>query len=1324
MNNSFLNPPSPTIHQKTAQKKNKDNITNMKDNTKLEHHISYSAGAGSGKTYKLIETIKGHMSKRKCSLKGIVAMTFTRKAAAELRQRLLKVATKKLDECQANAQKDEIIFWEGVLKDIPQAKINTIHGICTHLLQEHGMEIGINPNFITLEEDEPSQMVSDVFNHVIQEIMEGAGKDNNISLMSRYPKLKEMVLDTIGKWEVVGNDVISSEKRGKKEFENFFYKKCIEHLGEYIHVLQDGGFVERAEQLVELMVKAPVSGNDPIKIERLNELKGSINRLKYVVNEDISIKNWNEVLPRYAEFFTVALNKECSALKSGRPSYFVNTKMNWKKAGIVEEYEKLENLYLQFKNMFSIPELCYGIKEIRNCDFSFALKEQFLEEWKEIISLILKVYERYQAVKDEMGVMDFTDLLIETNKLFKKDKSVLKSFIKQTNVILIDEFQDTNPVQFELVNTILENGDGLKPLVFIVGDEKQSIYRFRNAKVHLFAKAANSLVNRNPETQNGVKVETKRELKSCWRMLENPLKFNNYLFGNIWDENDGSICYTPLMNKRVDMKVNIHKNDTDGDVAILQGKLAGFSMDDEADLKKRDIEAMVIAQHITDLIQQESRYKYSDIAILIPTRTHLGKLTEKMKKKGLPYCTYKGAGFYQRPEIGDIINIIRVISNRYDDISLVGLLRSPWFSWSNNDLAILSLISSQRDIQKHLYGKEDPKNNTTKKPVWTRLKALADENQKNPSEYMKIFDIKKMVKKARDVLRYIMNLQKRNRYLEIHHVLEDALTERGIWLAYGSSLDGLQCTANMEKMLDILKNENEKATKNLHELADEFTRRVKEVNREGQSLIRTDSEDAVVIMTLHAAKGLQFPIVYLYDVGRDYESNINKRNWYEDDDLGIVFKVNDLGGDSQECGLFTRAKKCAIAEEKEEQKRMFYVACTRCQDRLYLVGSPDRTEKKAKGWWPFLMNAGDYEEIPLIGEEEITNELSEEKQRNGGNGEKNNVEGKIIIKNPMDNSEQFELEIRNILIDKGESKIPKLGNIDFVEEHKEIDTDNISDIVIDLTPTGLKGFMKCTYSWYLQKVLGVTDDILKNNSMAVEAVGGAPKGKNGLKFGNLVHRMFEILDTENAWDDVTELEKILTNLAKSSGIMPERVVHEGEPPKDPELPQDKLRRHYYNLKNSKTLTLEGYPEVEVSFSGENWFLHGFIDRLQNMEGKWEIIDYKTDALEGESVEKYSRDKYELQMKCYAMMVSELASQDEVRARVIYTGISPKNGDNFYTFNFGKGDFIALKEEINGFTTKIQNAQKDDKFDHDEKCDGCWLWQVCRYYKENSKRSDP
>ena len=676
-----------------------------------------------------------------------------------------------------------------------------------------------------------------------------------------------------------------------------------------------------------------------------------------------------------------------------------------------------------------------------------------------------------------------------------------------------------------------------------------------------------------------------------------------------------------------------------------------------------------------------------------------------MKKKGLPYCTYKGAGFYQRPEIGDIINIIKVIVNRYDDISLLGLLRSPWFSWSNDDLAILSLLSSQRDIQKHLYGKEDPKNNTYRKPVWTRLKALAYENQKSPSEDIKIFDIEKMVKKAKDVLGYIENLRKRSRYLEVHHVLEDALTERWIWLAYGSSLDGLQCTANIEKMLDILKNENEKATKNLHELADEFTRRVKEVNREGQSLIRTDSEDAVVIMTLHAAKGLQFPIVYLYDVGRDYESNINKRNWYEDDDLGIVFKVNDLGGCSQKCGLFTRAKKRAIAEEKEEQKRMFYVACTRCQDRLYLVGSPCKT-----GWWPLIKKAEDCEETPLSREEE--NGRDEE------NVKKNNVECKIIIKNPKDNSETFEIEVRNVSIDKDVKEIPKLADIDFVEEKEEIkvDLDNLSDIVIDLTPTGLKRFMKCTYSWYLQKVLGITDDILKSNDKAEETVRDAYNGKLGLQFGNLVHRMFEVLDLEKAWDDKTKLGKIINSLAKSSELMPEKGAYE-DGSKESESLQKKLQRHYYNLTNSTILAPEGHPEVEVSFTGKNWFLHGFIDRLQKVENKWEIIDYKTDALEGESPENYSIEKYKLQMKCYAMIVSELTSQDEVKASVIYTGINPKKRDNFHSFIFGDEDFIALKEEITGFVTKIQHAQKDGKFHYDENCDGCWLCKVCHYYKK-------
>lgn len=558
-------------------------------------------------------------------------------------------------------------------------------------------------------------------------------------------------------------------------------------------------------------------------------------------------------------------------------------------------------------------------------DLRYDLDPRGLDVAVEHLLGLRDIYLRFASLIDgrkaERRCLDFNDLLIKAQQLLDPDRPnpVLDLLRKRYRQILVDEYQDTDVPQDRIVRALLGD-DGNK--LFVVGDGKQSIYLFRGADVCIFKGMLRYV-------ENDLKGRAE-ELGNNYRSASELVSFVNMLFSRIMsaEDNDWEFKY---------LDVRPVRTKDEGSVTIVQVPSVGLN--DKlsmaravADQISRLVEGdgRMIYPKNNDPIQEPRGPAYGDITILLRARTNLRYYESVLADKGIPYSVEKGVGFFQRQEVMDIGNLVNFLGNQMDDIALYGILRSPYFGLSDSEL--LSVARSAT------YGS-----------LCSKLKKYSNEH---PGEV-----------RARKSMAVLSGLLQRCRSIPVSELLSDVLQETGVLGIYSGMPGGRQMVANVERLLEMVRAREQEGFFTLYDLKDWLALSVDDSDREGQAQLEA-SGDAVRIMTVHASKGLEFPIVILPETD-------SKRKGDSDDvaitDAGLFAEVPSPDPMVTYLPAPMRAAVEVLKAKSDAQNlRLFYVAATRAKDHLVMLGTRNVKDGKwqdldemADDWFSLTMNSLD-----------------------------------------------------------------------------------------------------------------------------------------------------------------------------------------------------------------------------------------------------------------------------------------------------------------------------------------------------------------------------
>ncbi len=881
----------------------------------LDRHLSVSAGPGAGKTLVLVERYLEILRTRKVSVDNIVAITFTNRAANEMRERVRK----EIDNLLKQTDGDERRRWLRHKRALEGACITTIHGFCSRVLHEFPVEADIDPQFTLLDEHRATMLLEAMVEESLTNaIQHGDEKIVQLTLGASRASLAAALVQLYWKYHGEG---LSPDQIEKLSGEN--------HATE----------VDYFAALKEL---------DSVMAGFLSARRLSGDAEKKRVKAEHEWLPLRAILSRPTDNLSIAAY--CQAIEDFR-------EMRPRK-GSAPGAERLDELLWGLK---SGDRVCGRVPAL---GFDLLAKDYAIS----LVKVLRDIERRLDEEKQRLSALDFDDLQLRTLKLLKTHPEVLTRVAERYRFFLVDEFQDTNGLQRDLMNSLaLDTGANL----FIVGDRKQSIYGFRGADVDVFAEITAAI-----EAAGGAQQPLNVNFRSQKPLLE----AFNFLFEGIFKvraeiprdqlpqlgyvEHEASIAQRPAEHEPplVEFLVSILPP-----ARKSHDKLESTQEEptDRFDARERDaaqvvesINALVNAG-IADVSSAPStnsslsdKFRYGDIAILFRALTGVWVYESALRRAGIPYLTVQGKGFYQREEITDLIQLLRFLDNTTDELALAAVLRSPLCGISDNGLLALRCAPK---IGEETESGRLPRRNLLRAVHHHSEIQFIDEDDRAQLDHVSAF--------------FDSMIQRRNRY-GIAELLRYAVAATDYLTVIAANFDGAQRIANVEKLF-LLAERFEKTGANLIR---DFVRYVEEFEAIGgrESEGQMDkSANVVHLMTIHQAKGQEFPVVIIPDLHR--KPMENDASFILDPRKGLSVKIPDGRGQMVRGAFLNELQRRAGWREEFESMRLLYVAATRARDRLIFSGAvaqsslKNLTQTESGLWLAWIWQALELGEHPQSG---------------------------------------------------------------------------------------------------------------------------------------------------------------------------------------------------------------------------------------------------------------------------------------------------------------------------------------------------------------------
>ncbi|XOQ52963.1 MAG: hypothetical protein ACFWT7_06250 [Succiniclasticum sp.] len=754
----------------------------------LDRNVAVSAGAGSGKTRVLTERFVHILEEgldhpeKLTRTQEILAVTFTEKAATEMRERIRETMQERLREAGKN--EDAIQFWRDRIQELPRTQIGTIHSLCSSLLRMNPMESKVDPAFQILTEPDLTRFLEEeTVSFIAKEARKPATDGRDTAKITSV----QILLDEYGASGFAGI------------LKNF----------------SDGDYPTEADWQDALQ-----HTKDPVMTEESDEDGPRPKTSEEETQERRLLTAWRDVLPRFA--------------------------------GHMKE------------------------------------------------------------AKEHLNVLTFNDLEQRAVTMLKESPELCARYRRRFKYIMVDEFQDTNNRQQELVY-LLSGGDASTlrgKNLFVVGDAKQSIYRFRGADVSVFQE-----VQKEIEKSGGVNLSLSLNFRS-----EPPIiRFCNDFFEQPWD------CDTPASRDVWSKTQKVPSSRLEEDKAAPLPEL--YLREDRKDLLW---EAKTLSRRLRKLHDEKNGISYADMAILQRTMTNVGLLLHALQEVGVPVKVVDGRNFYNRQDVRDLINLFSFVADPHQDGPLLGLLRSPYFRVPDSFLTKLCLARVEQVKREKETSEED--GSFSPSDLWTVLQ----------NEDSLPTDAQGIVRRLSELHRQgvTMNLAQFVPYMEsmIHPEIVLAGQE-----------NGAEKLANYRKFRGLALSFAEEQDGTVSAFAERLIYLRESYQKEAAATAASD--DAVTIMTIHKSKGLEFPVVALPFTGHDGTSNKGKSGlvYRPGKGIGLSFTSRSDNKKIKSGTLYALNEEDKTAEQ-QEARRLLYVALTRAGKRLIITGSYRKktTSSKAK----------------------------------------------------------------------------------------------------------------------------------------------------------------------------------------------------------------------------------------------------------------------------------------------------------------------------------------------------------------------------------------
>lgn len=533
------------------------------------------------------------------------------------------------------------------------------------------------------------------------------------------------------------------------------------------------------------------------------------------------------------------------------------------------------------------------------------------ELYETLIQVLIDVDRLFTRNKRKLRYVDYEDLQLMVLKLLD-NYDIKKKYQQKFKYIMVDEFQDTNELQKGIIYKLTSIDSKIdRENLFIVGDPKQSIYGFRGADVEVFYDVMEDIEE--------VSKSKPIKLGENYRTVHTVLEFVNIIFEKIMGSK--YIALEPVKRSLNNLDVEILENK---DLEIPEGENQG-------DYNKY-YESRLVAKRIKALVESRE-YEYKDFAILFRSSTEDFIYEKALKEYGIPYYNLGGKGFYKQEEILDLMNALKGISNIYDNISIVGALRSPMFGLS--DKTIYWLLKQKEESIIESLNEEIP---------------YIEENER------------KKMKNAYNMLKqFVLKRNMLNPYELIIELIEKTYYNQVLMLKYG----GKQRVANVYKFLEMAKEYTEKENGTI----EDFINYIEDMKRknvdESQAKIQSEDGDSVKIMTIHKSKGLQFKVVIIPQMAKGFNKDTSSILFEKN--LGLGIKHEDLSP------IYNEIYNSIKEKEERENKRILYVAMTRAEERLILGNQGKNT-----GFKKMINSFLDFVQYGIIEELDMKKELKDE----------------------------------------------------------------------------------------------------------------------------------------------------------------------------------------------------------------------------------------------------------------------------------------------------------------------------------------------------------
>lgn len=837
----------------------------------IDRHISVTAGPGSGKTTVLVERYLHILLEHNLSIDQIVAITFTNRAANEMRERLRE----QLNELLQTASGEQRKQWLGYKRTLDGAVITTIHGFCARLLREFPVEAHVDPQFLLLDEHRAAMLLDSVVEEALREF-----------IVAGHLKISELTLG-VGRGKLAAALAqMYREVRGQGlSFDDLADKTARNHATEADHAAELVTLAKSMEEFLKLRRTTPTQ------------------RANY--NEVVA--GWSELQPLLQIIPSpAALADYCRAVEGFR-------KVRPQARGDFASHVKaLDQLVWEKDLVGRVPQICLDL---------FARQYAL-----ELINVLNRIDKRLNEEKQKLSALDFDDLELKALELLKRPEVITRA-AERYKFFLVDEFQDTNSLQRRLLERLaLQKSRRERANLFIVGDRKQSIYGFRGADVDVFREMTNTLSEAGGES---------KPLLLNFRSQPPLVNFFNYLFERLFEPKEevsqlerGELGY--VGHEPSDARRELRDSGPLVEMLVSTEATAdplNESGDPRADQTSRELDAEQLAQRIRALVddsgdESSSAPRYSDIALLFRAMTNVQIYESAFRRANIPYQTVLGRGFYEREEITDLIQLLRFLDNKTDELALAAVLRSPLAGLSDNALLALRCAPWLKDA-----GTGDPLRHFTQtRRLFTALRRHREIAHISDAEH-------ELLDRAAQL---ISDLVARRHHYSLDDLLRFAVEQSEYLTVIAANFDGAQRLANIERLFTLAARFEQSG----NYLIRDFVRYVEEFeaigSRESEGQI-DEAANAVRLMTIHQAKGLEFPVVIIPELQR--YSRVPD-NWFLlDRHRGLTLKVPDGRGKLVAGCSFSNFEKRNALREEFESMRLLYVAATRARDRLIFSGT-------------------------------------------------------------------------------------------------------------------------------------------------------------------------------------------------------------------------------------------------------------------------------------------------------------------------------------------------------------------------------------------------